>query len=138
MKCWGRGVNGRLGYDSSASNGVGSNAVANLATVNIGVGKTAIAIGCGQATTCVLLNDGTVKVSKAAVEKARGERPPSLMVPCSLPRLFASAGAEIPTARSVTAPPQCETRPSLWTSVEPPTSSRARATVAMWSSHRGS
>jgi len=55
VRCWGFGANGRLGYGSQA----------NLSTVpgpvSIGSGRTAVAISLGDAHTCAILDDGSVR-----------------------------------------------------------------------------
>lgn len=64
VKCWGYQLNGRLGNDQSYDNNWGDHPTEmgdNLPNVNLGTGKTAIAIACTQGRTCALLNDGNVK-----------------------------------------------------------------------------
>ncbi|KYF91466.1 hypothetical protein BE17_44695 [Sorangium cellulosum] len=63
VKCWGYNNYGQLGLERSISY-IGRSATEmgdNLAPVNLGTGKTAIAIAAGQYHTCALLNDNSVK-----------------------------------------------------------------------------
>ena len=58
VKCWGRGVDGRLGYGNTVN--VGDNETpADVGVVE--VGGTVIAIAAGGAHTCVILSNKTVK-----------------------------------------------------------------------------
>ena len=61
VKCWGFGLNGRLGQGSTADLGDEPGEMAALAPVDLGAGRTATAISAGSAHTCALLDDGTVK-----------------------------------------------------------------------------
>jgi alpha-tubulin suppressor-like RCC1 family protein len=61
VKCWGAGGSGRLGYDSTATLGDGAGEMAGLATVNLGVGRTAVAISAGGTHTCAVLDNGELK-----------------------------------------------------------------------------
>lgn len=64
VKCWGYQLNGILGNDQSHDANWGdqlSEMGDNLPNVNLGTGKTAIAIACTRSRTCALLNDGNVK-----------------------------------------------------------------------------
>jgi alpha-tubulin suppressor-like RCC1 family protein len=57
--CWGNGANGRLGYASTAN--VGDNETpGSVGPVNLG-GKTAVSVSAGNAHTCAVLADGTVR-----------------------------------------------------------------------------
>jgi uncharacterized repeat protein (TIGR01451 family) len=56
-RCWGFGANGRLGYGGTAD--VTSAAAAG--PIALGSGRTAIAIGAGEAHSCAILDDGTVR-----------------------------------------------------------------------------
>ena len=62
VKCWGWGWHGRLGLGDMASLGdePGEMGV-NLPAVDLGAGRTATAITAGDAHTCALLDDATVK-----------------------------------------------------------------------------
>lgn len=64
VKCWGTNGAGQLGYDSTAVKGNGNgngNNMHDLQAVNLGSGKTALAIQAGTSHTCALLNDFTTK-----------------------------------------------------------------------------
>lgn len=61
VRCWGSGLNGRLGLDSLTNKGDATGGMASLVAVNLGVGKTALGIHAGGRHTCVALNDGGVK-----------------------------------------------------------------------------
>ena len=61
VKCWGTGGNGRLGQGSTADIGDSPGEVATLPPVFLGPGRTATAVSAGDAHTCALLDDGTVK-----------------------------------------------------------------------------
>ncbi len=62
VKCWGWNAFGQLGYGDRSSRGDGPNEMgANLPTVDLGTGRTAVAIAAGQWHTCALLDNGTVK-----------------------------------------------------------------------------
>jgi cysteine-rich repeat protein len=70
VRCWGRGSNGRLGYESISS--IGDNETpaafyAGLATGgDVEIGGTATQIAAGQNHTCALLSDGVVRCWGAA------------------------------------------------------------------------
>ncbi|MDH3755064.1 MAG: hypothetical protein OEU32_14435 [Acidimicrobiia bacterium] len=60
VRCWGFGGQGRLGYGNT--NSIGDNeAPAAAAPVNLGSGRTAVAITAGGSHTCALLDNGTVR-----------------------------------------------------------------------------
>ena len=61
VKCWGNGGVGRLGQDSTTTLGDNPGEMAALAPVNLGAGRTATAVTAGNAHTCALLDDATVK-----------------------------------------------------------------------------
>jgi uncharacterized repeat protein (TIGR01451 family) len=62
VKCWGSGSNGRLGYGDTDNRGDGPNEMgANLPTVDLGPGRTAIAIAAGGSRSCAVLDNATVK-----------------------------------------------------------------------------
>ena len=60
VRCWGFGGNGRLGYGNVATIG-DSETPGSVAPVNLGAGRTAVAISAGAAYTCAVLDDGTVR-----------------------------------------------------------------------------
>ena len=62
VRCWGDGTYGQLGYGNT--NNVGdtpASVPAKVGPVNLGAGRTAIAISTGELHTCALLNDGSVR-----------------------------------------------------------------------------
>ena len=60
VRCWGSGANGRLGYGDSTSVGV-TRTPDTVGPVNLGPGRTAVAITAGSSHTCALLDDGSVR-----------------------------------------------------------------------------
>ncbi|SVB66951.1 uncharacterized protein METZ01_LOCUS219805, partial [marine metagenome] len=62
VKCWGEGNKGELGQDStdSVGDGLGED-MDSLGAINLGTGRTAIAISAGNQHTCALLDGGDVK-----------------------------------------------------------------------------
>jgi alpha-tubulin suppressor-like RCC1 family protein len=62
VKCWGYGYFGQLGLGDQNSRGDGPGEMGDLLpTVDLGMGRTAIAITAGQYHTCALLDDKSVK-----------------------------------------------------------------------------
>ncbi|MDQ6777710.1 MAG: hypothetical protein M3071_16205 [Actinomycetota bacterium] len=70
VMCWGRNVQGQLGYGNTASVGDGATptstlvpdlSVAAAGPVKLGAGHTAVAISAGNADTCAILDDGSVR-----------------------------------------------------------------------------
>ncbi|HEX4925631.1 MAG TPA: hypothetical protein VFV50_16165, partial [Bdellovibrionales bacterium] len=62
VKCWGENDNGQLGYDDIANRGLLAGDMGDsLPYVNLGAGRTALAIGAGQAFSCALLDNSQVK-----------------------------------------------------------------------------
>jgi alpha-tubulin suppressor-like RCC1 family protein len=60
VRCWGFGGNGRLGYANT--NGVGDDETpGSVGPVNLGAGRTAVAISAGGEHTCAVLDNGTVR-----------------------------------------------------------------------------
>ena len=60
VRCWGRGTGGRLGYGNGTSIGDDETPAA-AGPVDLGAGRTAVAVSAGGAHTCALLDDGTVR-----------------------------------------------------------------------------
>jgi alpha-tubulin suppressor-like RCC1 family protein len=60
VRCWGFGNNGRLGYGNTTSVGDFQSPGA-AGPVDLGVGRTAVAITAGQSHTCARLDDGAVR-----------------------------------------------------------------------------
>jgi uncharacterized repeat protein (TIGR01451 family) len=60
VKCWGKGLNGELGYGNT--NDIGDNETPDtVGVVNLGAGRTAKAISAGGAMTCALLDNNTIR-----------------------------------------------------------------------------
>ena len=60
VRCWGSGVQGQLGYGSVGN--VGDDETPDLiGPVNLGAGRTAVAIAAGDFHTCAVLDNGTVR-----------------------------------------------------------------------------
>jgi alpha-tubulin suppressor-like RCC1 family protein len=61
VSCWGRNESGQLGY-GTVFNNVGDNETpGSMGPVNVGAGRTAVAIAAGEEHTCALLDNGTVR-----------------------------------------------------------------------------
>ena len=60
MRCWGYGGDGQLGYGDRKSIG-DDETPGSVGPVNLGPGRTAVAISAGNVHTCALLDDGTVR-----------------------------------------------------------------------------
>jgi alpha-tubulin suppressor-like RCC1 family protein len=60
VRCWGYGFTGQLGYGNQDTIGDDENP-GSVAPVNLGVGRTAVAISAGEIHTCALLDDGSVR-----------------------------------------------------------------------------
>jgi len=62
VKCWGSGVDGRLGSGNTVARGDGPGEMGDaLPVVALGTGRTATAVSAGGAHTCAVLDDGGVK-----------------------------------------------------------------------------
>jgi alpha-tubulin suppressor-like RCC1 family protein len=60
VSCWGRNESGQLGYGNT--NKVGDNETpGSMGPVNLGAGRTAVAIAAGEEHTCAILDNGTVR-----------------------------------------------------------------------------
>ena len=60
VRCWGFGADGRLGYGSTNSVGA-SQTPATGGPVDLGPGRTALAISAGGGHSCAVLDDGSVR-----------------------------------------------------------------------------
>ena len=60
VRCWGYGGYGALGYGNTNTIG-GDDTPASAGPVDLGLGRTAVAITAGSYHTCALLDDGTVR-----------------------------------------------------------------------------
>ena len=62
VKCWGDSVFGQLGHGDTDGRGDGAGEMGDdLDPVDLGAGRTAVAITAGDVHTCALLDNGTVK-----------------------------------------------------------------------------
>ncbi|MCB9372637.1 MAG: hypothetical protein H6518_07625 [Microthrixaceae bacterium] len=62
VKCWGVNSSGQLGLGDTAARGAGPGEMGDsLPVVSLGTGRTAVAISAAAASTCALLDDGSVK-----------------------------------------------------------------------------
>ena len=62
VKCWGKGLSGQLGSESSANLGDGASEMgSNLSTLSLGTGRSAAQISVGSNHSCALLDNGTAK-----------------------------------------------------------------------------
>jgi len=60
VRCWGRGASGRLGYGNQEN--IGDNETpGSVGPVDLGTGRTAVAISAGKFHTCARLDDGNVR-----------------------------------------------------------------------------
>ena len=59
VRCWGNGISGRLGYGDQRSIGDDESPAA-VGPVDIGAGRTAVAISAGDFHTCVIRDDGAL------------------------------------------------------------------------------
>ncbi len=60
VRCWGNGASGRLGYGNVTPIG-DTETPGSVGTVDIGAGRTAVAISAGGSHTCVILDNGRVR-----------------------------------------------------------------------------
>lgn len=64
-QCWGRNTNGQCGGSDVGTLGDDPMEMGNfLPYVDLGTGRTAVAISAGEAHVCALLDDDSVKVSR--------------------------------------------------------------------------
>ena len=62
IKCWGENSYGELGLGDTRSRGAAASEMGNaLPFVDLGTGRTAIAVSAGKYHTCAILDDGSVK-----------------------------------------------------------------------------
>lgn len=62
LKCWGRNYAGQLGVGDSLDRGMRAGDMGDmLPAVDLGTGRTAVHVAVGGATTCALLDDGSLK-----------------------------------------------------------------------------
>jgi alpha-tubulin suppressor-like RCC1 family protein len=60
VRCWGLGIDGRLGYGNTDSIG-DDETPGSVGPVGLGVGRRAVAISAGDAHTCAILDTGAVR-----------------------------------------------------------------------------
>jgi alpha-tubulin suppressor-like RCC1 family protein len=73
VRCWGLGASGQIGYGTTSNGGdTPATTPNNLPPVNLGPGRTAVAISAGGDTTCAILDDGTVRCWGLAAEGRLG------------------------------------------------------------------
>jgi cysteine-rich repeat protein len=61
VKCWGANASGQLGQGNTTTLGDGAGEVAGLSAISLGTGRTALQITAGNAHSCALLDNHTVK-----------------------------------------------------------------------------
>ncbi len=62
VKCWGSNFSGQLGIGDTANRGDAANEMGDaLANVDLGSGRTAVALAAGSSHSCALLDNGAVK-----------------------------------------------------------------------------
>ena len=62
VKCWGNGLNGKLGYGDTVTRGDGPGEMGDaLLPVDLGTGRTARAVSVGAQFSCAFLDDDSVK-----------------------------------------------------------------------------
>ena len=62
LKCWGRNNDGQLGLGDTTNRGDGAGEMGgSLPAVNLGTGRSAVAVSAGGSHTCAILDNGTVK-----------------------------------------------------------------------------
>jgi hypothetical protein len=62
VKCWGRNNHGQLGLGDTTDRGdVGGGMGGNLSAVQLGTGRSAVALSLGWGHSCALLDDASVK-----------------------------------------------------------------------------
>ena len=62
VKCWGQNTHGQLGLGDTANRGDGAGEMGtSLPAVDLGAGRTAVAIASGHVHSCALLDDSSVK-----------------------------------------------------------------------------
>ena len=147
VRCWGKNDTGQLGYGNTAT--IGDNETpGSVAPVDLGAGRTAVAIAAGQAHTCARLDDDSVRCWGRGVNWERGscdrlaigdnETPGSVLpvdlgVPGTMGAKCPVAPAPTPPGNGVPAPtaapaPVPSLRPPL--PVDPPPDRRATALAA--------
>ncbi|HMQ24886.1 MAG TPA: carboxypeptidase regulatory-like domain-containing protein [Acidimicrobiales bacterium] len=110
LKCWGNGNAGQLGLGSSAVVGkLPGDMGDNLPAVDLGTGRRAVVTDTGDATSCAILDDGTVKCWGGNVDgqlglgdiDARGNAPGEMGN--ALPRSGTGSEAPVGVGGTVTA-----------------------------------
>ncbi len=92
VRCWGHNPSGQLGYGNASDIGDDEAAGAGGA-VNVGAGRTVSAIAAGNASTCALLDDGSVRcwglgtfgrLGTGATFTIGDDEPPGVLAPAVL------------------------------------------------------
>ena len=61
VRCWGQGINGKLGYDANVGNIGDTETPASVGPVNLGSGRTAVQVGAGEGRSCALMDNAQVR-----------------------------------------------------------------------------
>ena len=125
VECWGSGANGQLGYGNTNSVGA-TDTPASVGPVDLGAGRTAVAISAGHSDTCARLDDGSVQCWGLAISGVLGhcndQNVGDTDTPGSVPPVdIGFGGAECPPP--ATTPPPASgttTTPASTTPVTPP------------------
>lgn len=97
VRCWGKGLAGRLGYGSEDS----VLTAGGSGPVNLGVGRTARAVVSGDFHTCAILDNGSVRCWGFGANGRLGYGiPGNVLTPAVMPPVDLGAGR---TARAITA-----------------------------------
>ena len=110
VKCWGFGYEGELGYGASETRGSTEAEMGDaLPTVDLGTGRTAVALSANRYSTCALLDDGSVKcwggagmngyaVAHGVAPNQMGDNLPPLPLPAARKVTGVCAGMSWPMA----------------------------------------
>jgi uncharacterized membrane protein len=135
LKCFGNGMDGRLGYENQNSIGDGPGEMGDaLATVSLGTGRTVLAVSAGLAHTCAMLDNASVKCWGNGGSGRRGSGNTS-KVGTSAGQMgdnlsALSAGALINTGTTTTTTTTTSTTSTTTTTVAPTTTSTSTSTLA--------
>lgn len=108
VRCWGVGADGRLGYGNT--NDIGDNeSPGSAGPVNLGPGRTALAISAGGRSTCARLDDQTVRCWGYAASGRLGYCNPNSIGNDELPSAAGPVRLEAGGPGAVCAPPDTGT-----------------------------